>query len=149
MHAETIGNVCSFAHAKYGVNPCPERLFRDQITSSLIFVETILLGALGVESPHGGAIVRASLDAARAANPCEQPNRTRSQAIRAARPHVQLARTSSRPVRQARPYEQQGRRSSYAVRAAMLYEQPCCTSGHAARAASPCVTSLPARLNIY
>ena len=38
---ETIGNICSFAYAKYGANPCPERLFRDQ----LIFL-----------SPHGGAI---------------------------------------------------------------------------------------------
>ena len=25
-HGETIGNVCSFVHAKYDPNPCPERV---------------------------------------------------------------------------------------------------------------------------
>ena len=29
---ETIGNVCGFAHAKYGVNPLLERMFYAQIT---------------------------------------------------------------------------------------------------------------------
>ena len=39
-HAETMGNVCSFAHAKYGANPCQGPLFRDQIT--FFFFATIL-----------------------------------------------------------------------------------------------------------
>ena len=54
----TIGNGYSFAHATYGANPSEKQLVRDQITF-LSFGRNIL-GALGVESPHGGAIWKES-----------------------------------------------------------------------------------------
>ena len=59
-HAETIGNVCSFAHAKYAANPCPERLLRDQITI-FIFVATIILGPSALRAPHDGGHRSATL----------------------------------------------------------------------------------------
>ena len=52
-HAEAIGNICSFAHAKYGGNPCLGRLFRDQITFRLLFA-TIILGLSALRAPTVG-----------------------------------------------------------------------------------------------
>ena len=53
-HAGTIRNVYSFAHAKYGGDPWPERLLRNQNTCSFSFCT---FTDLGVEGPRGGAIL--------------------------------------------------------------------------------------------
>ena len=52
-HAETIGNVCSFAHADYDANPYPERLFHDQIAC---FRSTILLVLSALRAPTVGPL---------------------------------------------------------------------------------------------
>ena len=54
-HGETIGNVYSFAHAKYGANPLPERVFYDQITfvniskifENMLFLQLIVVVTFG------------------------------------------------------------------------------------------------------
>ena len=49
-HAETIGNVCSFAHARYGA----VRKKNTNFVTPAFFLISFRAG--GVESPRGGAI---------------------------------------------------------------------------------------------
>ena len=55
-YAETTRNEHKFTHAKYNKIRKKNNLFRDQIIFSKII--KILFGVLGVESPHGGAIMQ-------------------------------------------------------------------------------------------
>ena len=56
QYAGTIGNVYSYAHAKYGANRYEQRLLRDQHFLVFLF-PNFTFRALGVESSREGAII--------------------------------------------------------------------------------------------
>ena len=54
-------------HAKYGANPCLERLFRDQLTFVFIYFATIRLGLSALRAPTVGPLKSYNLNQSPAA----------------------------------------------------------------------------------